>query len=117
VATRPTGAECRGADEGQAVEVPGHEQRQAEGHRVAERRTSDPAGTALLAHTTGHAYAFTAAGKVTDLGTVSFDEAQKGSVTLPATIEAGRKIKIAVVFDDTPLMWDAVTVRAAATER
>lgn len=78
---------------------------------------SDPAGTALHANTTGHAYAFTAGGKVTDLGTVSFDEGQHGSVTLPATIAAGKKIKIAVVFDDTPLMWDAVTVRAAATER
>ncbi len=78
---------------------------------------SDPAGTDLHANTTGHAYAFTAGGKVTDLGTVSFDEGQKGSVTLPTTIAAGKKIKIAVVFDDTPLMWDAVTVRAAATER
>ncbi len=78
---------------------------------------SDPAGTALHANKTGHAYVFAADGKVTDLGQVSFDEAQKGSVTLPATIAGGRKIKIAVVFDDTPLMWDEVTVRTAATGR
>ncbi|GAB2987531.1 hypothetical protein GCM10023080_061520 [Streptomyces pseudoechinosporeus] len=78
---------------------------------------SDPAGTALHANKTGHVYAYAADGKATDLGPVSFDEAQKGSVALPATIAGGEKIKIAVVFDDTPLMWDAVTVRAAATGR
>jgi hypothetical protein len=78
---------------------------------------SDPAGTALHANKTGHAYVFAADGKVTDLGQVSFDEAQKGSVALPATIAGGRKIKIAVVFDDSPLMWDEATVRTAATGR
>ncbi|NGO12397.1 RICIN domain-containing protein, partial [Streptomyces sp. HC44] len=78
---------------------------------------SDPAGTALHANTTGHVYAYAADGKATDLGPVSFDEAQQGSVTLPKTIAGGEKIKIAVVFDDTPLIWDTVTVRTAATER
>lgn len=77
---------------------------------------SDPAATALHANTTGHAYVFAADGKVSDLGPVSFDEAQKGSVTLPQTVAAGKKIKIAVVFDNTSPMWDAVTVRAAATK-
>lgn len=78
---------------------------------------SDPAGHALHANTTGHVYVFAADGKVTDLGPVSFDEDQKAGVTLPSTFAGGEKIKVAVVFDDTPLMWDAVTVRAAATER
>ncbi|WP_206641522.1 hypothetical protein [Nonomuraea polychroma] len=78
---------------------------------------SDPAGTALHANTTGHGYVFTAGGRVADLGLISFDQAQKGSVTLPETITAGTKFKIAVVFDDTPLMWDSATVRAAAAER
>lgn len=78
---------------------------------------SDPAGHALHANKTGHVYVFAADGKVTNLGPVSFDEDQKASVTLPSTIAGGRKIKVAVVFDDTPLMWDAVTVRSAATER
>ncbi|GAA2629308.1 hypothetical protein GCM10010307_19980 [Streptomyces vastus] len=77
---------------------------------------SDPAGTALHANKTGRVYVFAADGKVTDLGRVSFDEGQKGSVALPGTIAGGKKVKIAVVFDDTPLMWDAVTVRAAASE-
>ena len=50
---------------------------------------SDPAGTALHANKTGRAYVFAADGKVTDLGPVSFDEAQKGSVALPGTLAAG----------------------------
>ncbi|MDX2935630.1 RICIN domain-containing protein, partial [Streptomyces ipomoeae] len=77
---------------------------------------SDPAGTALHANKTGHVYVFAADGKVTDLGPVPFDEAQKGSVTLPETLAAG-PVKIAVVFDDTPLMWDTTTIRATATDR
>jgi hypothetical protein len=78
---------------------------------------SDPAGTALHANRTGHGYVVTAGGRVTDLGLISFDQDQKGSVTLPETITAGTKFKIAVVFDDTPLVWDSATVRAAAAER
>jgi hypothetical protein len=78
---------------------------------------SDPAGTALHATKTGHAYVFDADGKVTDLGPVSLDEDQKGSVTLPETIAGGKRIKIAVVFDDTPLVWDSATVRATSTGR
>ncbi len=78
---------------------------------------SDPSGRALHANTTGHVYVVAADGKVTGLGPVSFDEDQKGSVTLPATIAGGRRIKVAVVFDDTPLIWDTVTVRGAAADR
>ncbi|MGW5665617.1 RICIN domain-containing protein [Streptomyces sp. NPDC003758] len=72
---------------------------------------SDPAGRALHANTTGHVYVFAPDGRVTDLGPVAFDQDQKGNVTLPGTIAAGTKIRIAVVFDDTPLMWDAATTR------
>ena len=72
---------------------------------------SDPAGTALHANKTGHAYAFAADGKVTDLGPVPFGEDQKGSVTLPKTLAAGQ-VKIAVVFDDTPLTWDTAKIPA-----
>jgi hypothetical protein len=64
----------------------------------------------------GHAYVVATDGKVTDLGQVSFDEDQKGTVTLPETVAGGKKIRIAVVFDDTPLVWDSATVRATATE-
>ncbi|MFI9842221.1 RICIN domain-containing protein [Nonomuraea sp. NPDC051941] len=85
---------------------------------VGERATvpldataSDPAGTALHANTTGHGYAFTADGRVTDLGLVSFGQAQQGSIALPEAIKAGTKLKLAVVFDDTPLMWDSATAR------
>ncbi|MFF4211938.1 hypothetical protein ACFYZE_21805 [Streptomyces sp. NPDC001796] len=72
---------------------------------------SDPAGKALHANTTGHVYVFAPGGRVTDLGPVSFDQDQKGSVTLPGTLAAGTRSRIAVVIDDTPLMWDAVTTR------
>ncbi|MGW0203905.1 hypothetical protein [Nonomuraea sp. NPDC003201] len=85
---------------------------------VGERATvpldamaSDPAGTALHANTTGHGYAFTAGGRVTDLGLISFGQAQQGSVTLPEAIKAGTRLKLAVVFDDSPLMWDSATAR------
>ncbi|MEU0219045.1 hypothetical protein ABZ281_29885 [Streptomyces sp. NPDC006265] len=72
---------------------------------------SDPVGTALHANKTGHAYVFAADGKVTDLGPVPFGEDQKGSVTLPKTLAAGQ-VKIAVVFDDTPLTWDTAKTPA-----
>lgn len=78
---------------------------------------SDPAGTALRANTTGRAYAFAADGKVTDLGPVSFDEGQKGRVALPGTLAAGTQVKIAVVFDEGPLMWDTARVRGSASGR
>ena len=75
---------------------------------------SDPAGTASHANKTGHVYVFAADGKATDLGPVTFDESQKGSVTLPKTLAAGTQVRIAVVFDDGPLMWDTSRVRATA---
>jgi len=72
---------------------------------------SDPAGTSPHADETGQAYAFAGDGKVTDLGAVSFDGAQKGTVTLPRTLAAGKTYRIAVVFEGTPLLWDEVKVR------
>jgi hypothetical protein len=72
----------------------------------------DLAGRALHANTTGHVYVFTPDGRGTDPGPVSFDQDQRGSVTLRGTIPAGTKIRIAVVFDDTPLMCDAATTRS-----
>jgi hypothetical protein len=76
---------------------------------------SDPAGKATHANKTGHVYVFAADGNITDLGPVSFDEAQKAGVTLPGTLPAGTQVKIAVVFDDTPLMWDTAKVRGTAS--
>jgi hypothetical protein len=75
---------------------------------------SDPAGTALHNNKTGHVYAFAADGNVTDLGSVSFDQAQRaGRVTLPATFAVGTEFKIAVTFDDSALMWDSSRIRAS----
>jgi hypothetical protein len=84
--------------------------------RVGARKTLTlnvtASGSASHANATGTVYLFAADGKLTDLGPVSFDQAQKGSVTLPATIRVGTRVKIAVVFDDAPLVWDSATVCA-----
>ncbi len=72
---------------------------------------SDPADADPHANVTGRVYLLTSGGKVTDLGPVAFDQKQKGSVTLPRTIAAGTPFKIAVVFDETPLIWDSATAR------
>jgi len=71
-------------------------------------------GSPLHAGTTGRAYSVTAAGAVADLGPVAFDADQRGSTTLPSTTGAG-SVRIAVQFDSGPLVWDSVTVQAAAT--
>lgn len=77
----------------------------------------DPAGTATHANKTGRVYVFAADGKVTDLGQVTFDEDQKGGVTLPGTLPAGTQVKIAVVFDDTPLIWDTTKIQGTDSGR
>jgi levanase len=41
---------------------------------------------------------------------VSFDSNQNATVSLPGRLKAGGSPKIAVVFDETPLMWDSVYV-------
>ncbi|HST81630.1 MAG TPA: hypothetical protein VLL08_07835 [Kineosporiaceae bacterium] len=72
---------------------------------------SDPGGKALHANTTGHGYVWAEDGTMTDLGLISFDGAQQGSVSLPTSIALDTKATIAVLFDNTPLMWDAARVR------
>ncbi|WP_374008481.1 RICIN domain-containing protein [Leifsonia sp. LS-T14] len=71
--------------------------------------TADPAGVASHANVSGHAYAVAAGGAVTDLGVVAFGADEKGSVALPASLGVGA-VSIAVAFDDSPLIWDAVTI-------
>lgn len=72
---------------------------------------SHPGGADQHANTTGRAYALTSRGKAVDLGPVSFDQDLKGTVTLPKTFARGTAFKVAVVFDEAPLIWDAATVR------
>ena len=76
---------------------------------------SDPAGNALHKNATGHGYVVAADNTVTDLGQVSFDANQRGTVRLPETIAVGSAFRIAVTFDGTPLMWDAAVLRSAVT--
>jgi hypothetical protein len=87
---------------------------------------ANPAGDPLHANVTGHVYALAgasapalarlAAGEVVDLGTVTFGADQKASVALPVSIAAGETVRIAVQFDETPLLWDSTLVTAAATD-
>ncbi|MCJ1697770.1 RICIN domain-containing protein [Rathayibacter caricis] len=63
---------------------------------------------------TGRVSAFATDGTRTDLGTVSFDSQQKGSVVLPAALTAGRAYRIAVAFDTSALVWDSVVIASAA---
>ncbi|WP_203970580.1 chitinase N-terminal domain-containing protein [Planotetraspora silvatica] len=62
------------------------------------------------ANVTGHVYALTPGSSTpVDLGAVSFGSDQKATVSLPGALKAGDS-KIAVVFDETPMMWDSVYV-------
>jgi hypothetical protein len=72
---------------------------------------SDRSGKALHANTTGHGYGWAEDGTMIDLGVIAFDAAQQGRVSLPSTIALDSKVTIAVLFDSTPLMWDAARVR------
>jgi hypothetical protein len=72
---------------------------------------SHPDGADRPAHTTGRAYGLTSRGRAVDLGPVSFDRAGKGTVTLPKAFVPGTAFKVAVVFDEAPLIWDAAIVR------
>lgn len=56
---------------------------------------------------TARVYAFGSA--VRDLGPVTLDADAKGSFTLPADTDLG-EARVALVFDDGPLVWDGVTV-------
>ncbi|MBB2976927.1 hypothetical protein FHX49_002515 [Microbacterium endophyticum] len=72
----------------------------------------EPAPVASHANVPGHVYAFSGSDAALDLGVVDFDASEKGSVTLPADLEVGVELKIAVQFDSTPIVWDTVTVEA-----
>jgi hypothetical protein len=68
---------------------------------------------AAHASASGHGWAFVEGLEAPlDLGTISFDAQEKGAVSLPA--EAVGAVKIAVLFDDTPLVWDTVSVAPGA---
>ncbi|RSM47525.1 hypothetical protein DMB66_48170 [Actinoplanes sp. ATCC 53533] len=75
---------------------------------------SDPAGNSPHKNATGHGYLVAADNTVTELGPVSFDANQRGTVRLPETVAVGSAFRIAVTFDGTPLMWDAAVLRSAA---
>ncbi|WP_033313468.1 hypothetical protein RFN58_00890 [Streptomyces iakyrus] len=72
---------------------------------------SHPDGADRPAPTTGRAYGLTPRGRAVDLGPVPFDRSGKGTVTLPKAFVPGTAFKVAVVFDEAPLIWDAAILR------
>lgn len=73
-----------------------------------------PSGAARNANKTGTVYTVVGS-TVTRLGNVAFDAEQRGTVTLPSSLTAGTAFRLAVAFDETPLIWDSATVRAGVS--
>jgi hypothetical protein len=69
-----------------------------------------PGGGLLHAGTVGEAYAFAdSTGTPIDLGPAGFDANGTADVAVPATLAEGG-YRIAVQFDELPLVWDAVRI-------
>ncbi|MCJ1688376.1 RICIN domain-containing protein [Rathayibacter sp. VKM Ac-2927] len=62
----------------------------------------------------GRVSAFAVDGTRTELGTVGFDDQQKGSVTLPAALAVGHDYRLAVSFDTSAPLWDTVRIGSPA---
>lgn len=71
-------------------------------------------GAPRHASAVGTAYLLDDAGAARLVGRVPLDGQQRGSVTLPADLAAGANLRLAVQFDESPLVWDAFTVASAA---
>jgi hypothetical protein len=74
--------------------------------------TVEPNDIATHAGVTGHAYAVASGGGVTDLGTIAFDASERGTLAVPSSLTPGG-YSLAVAFDDTPVIWDTLTVATA----
>ncbi len=75
-----------------------------------------PAGVERNAGAIGSAFLIVGDGAPQDLGKVSFDAAATASVTLPGGLDAGARVRIAVLFDGAPTLWDEATVTAPAVD-
>lgn len=73
-------------------------------------------GAARNASTTGTVYLFDDAGAAQPVGVVQLDEQQRGDITLPAGLGVGAHLRLAVQFDESPLLWDAFTVSGPSSE-
>jgi hypothetical protein len=70
-------------------------------------------GAPRHASAVGTAYLLDDAGAARLVGPVPLDGQQRGSVTLPSDLTAGANLRLAVQFDESPLVWDAFTVASA----
>lgn len=75
-----------------------------------------PAGVERNAGDDGAAFVIVGDGTPQPLGKVSFDDQAKGSVTLPASLAAGAQVKVVVLFDGTPMLWDEALVVAPVAD-
>jgi hypothetical protein len=71
---------------------------------------ADPANALTNASKTGRAWALDGTGSAVELGAVQFDAQEKASLTLPETTPLGTGVKIAVQFDSSATIWDAVEI-------
>lgn len=70
-----------------------------------------PSGAPRNANSTGTVYAVVGS-DVSRLGTVAFDAEQQGVVTLPPTLRTTAAVRLAVVFDESPTIWDSATIES-----
>jgi chitodextrinase len=66
----------------------------------------EPAGA--HAGAVARAYAIVSGGAIIDLGDVTFDSAEGATVALPADFPVAGDVRIVVLFDATPPVWDIV---------
>lgn len=71
-------------------------------------------GAPRHASAVGTAYLLDEAGVARLVGSVQLDAQQRGSLTLPADLTPGADLRLAVQFDESPLVWDAFAVATTA---
>ncbi|KJL48683.1 hypothetical protein RS84_00850 [Microbacterium hydrocarbonoxydans] len=67
-------------------------------------------GAPRHASAVGTAYLLDEAGVARLVGSVQLDAQQRGSLTLPADLTPSADLRLAVQFDESPLVWDAFAV-------
>lgn len=83
---------------------------------VLNATSPTPGGAERNAGTTGSAFIMVGDGAPQPLGKVSFDDEAAGTVTLPASLHAGTRVRVAVLFDGAPTLWDEATVAAPVVD-
>ena len=75
---------------------------------------ANPADAKTHADVNGRVYAIAGSADAVDLGIVSFDAQEQGTVTIPASFTPSGDVKLVVQFDASAAVWDSVGVTAPA---